>query len=94
MERRGASPVMWIIVAALIFLIVAVAVIFGFSGNWWEFSDFIGEGIHGSDRDHCATQVESFCEREGEGADWTERYPECSQFEGDGGVLDSSECNG
>lgn len=85
---------MWIIVVSIIFLMVLVMIVWGFSDGWSGFVDSVQNTLFSSERDQCATNVQQFCAQDGNtGADWTDRYPGCAQFEGDGGVLDNSTCH-
>lgn len=90
-NRQGAPQLMWIVVIAMIFLVLAAVVILGFSGNWRGFESYIGNNIAGADRDTCDTRVNSFCGRDGnDGEDWTERYPECADYVGE--IRDEEKC--
>lgn len=86
MERKGADQVMWIVVAGIVFLIVAVLVSLLAGGDLLDFDQFIRGNLQSSDFNLCETKVSNFCDRESntdDGADWGTRYPECVKFAGD-----------
>lgn len=71
---------MWLVIVGVIFIFVAVVVLGGFGSNFNVFDLLVSDNLHSSDRDICDTRVENFCENN-PGEDWTERYPECTEFE-------------
>lgn len=91
MTRQGAGKVMWILVLLVLLLATASLVVYGFSAGLFEADNIIGGQQTMADRDTCESRVMEFCGRDGnEGEDWTERYPECEEYEGE--IADTNIC--
>lgn len=81
MTRRGISYVMTVTVVGTILLISGVIVMVGFSGNLDAVTSWLGIQQDQSEADLCAQRAQDFCRDHEEGTSWTQRYPECEQYE-------------
>lgn len=97
MQRRGAVPVMWMVVAGGLFVLVTGLMFMATSGNILHFSGIGDNQANSAEQQRCVKTICDFC-YEGENSagasqwktgSWTTAVPSCAEFSEDFG---SEEC--
>ncbi len=82
LRRHGISYTMTLAIVGTVLMISAVIVAVSFNDQLGNITDLLGGQQDQSDADFCEQRIESFCRDQSDGTSWTQRYPECAEWEG------------